>query len=295
MTIRHVLISEKKGGAESVVENYLKVSSKSEVFYSGESLGVAFRKLKSENKDVLYCLHSLRDFSLTSLLGYKSLFFVHFRYSYIKRLFILFLTKVSRSRLVFVGFPGRDRFESMGYKSGLFIHNFVVPSSSSIVKTPRSSQLRVCWIGSIKPGKNWEHIFLIAKELLDKKESFRIDIYGPIEDKSFLGKVSEYKDIFYCGITSDTITTLSHYDVLLYTAYNKYEMAPMILLEAAEALTPVACYRSEVNDFYFKQKGVLPVFKDFSGIAAMLRSGGELVVKPSLSTNIEEQILQHHG
>jgi len=79
----------------------------------------------------------------------------------------------------------------------------------------------------------------------------------------------------YHGFTKNVIDVLRNNDLLIYTAYNNYEMAPMILLEAELAGTKVAAYQSDVNKYYFSTK--LPKFCDHSKISSLIINGGESV------------------
>lgn len=281
--IYHYLIKDKKGGAETVVKNYVKLLPiKSVVKYTSiNPWKAAFENRKNIDQKDLHLIHSLRDFASLCLFLNNVHFFIHFRYPYIKRLVIIWLAKISKSKLVFVGYPGKSAFEKMGWIGGLFFHNFVV--NEKRCKHVSFGSKRIIWLGAIKEGKNWEHIFEVA-ELL-KHDNYTFDIYGPVmQVNSFEKLLAVSSNVYYKGVTSDSLSVLSSdYDCCLYTAYNKYEMAPMVLLECLAVGIPIACYYSSVNRFYFEEPRQLPTFGDYEAMASLIINGGTNIRTPDRS------------
>lgn len=287
--ITHLLESNKGGGAESVVTNLTKISEinklESRTVFLGNSFFNIFLNLfRLRNKGSLL-IHSLRILIVSSFFitrKKKKYFFSHFNYNKPKRILIRILS--FRHQIVCVGNVGYNKFLNDGISQNkiLLIHNVVINNNN--FDNPKKSHSKphkeFCWIGSIKNGKNWEHLFPIADCLSNFNQKIVINIYGTgLNSNKLQSMIKNYTGakikFIYHGYTDDVINVLRDNDLLIYTAYNNYEMAPMILLEAELTKTKVAAYRSDVNNHFFKDE--LPDYSNYLAISNLIMSGGILV------------------
>lgn len=283
--ILHLLESNKGGGAESVVQNLLAISKSegitSDVAFLESGLILNFVNYFKIKPHKTTHIHSLRLLLISSLFYKKrntKYFYSHFNYSRLKRLIIRILT--TRHKIIAVGNVGYEKYLKDGVKKSqlILIHNTVLVENKSLFKISKNFEYsNFCWIGSLKKGKNWEHIFEIAEMLESLKRKIKINVYGTGPDiLKFKENLKKYKgdnvQIIYHGFSKNIISILLKNEILIYTAYNNYEMAPMILLESEITGIKVAAYNSEVNQYFFKEG--LPNFPDKNALVQLIIKGG---------------------
>jgi len=97
---------------------------------------------------------------------------------------------------------------------------------------------KMVFISRIIPTKGIQEIVQAADAL---PEGYKIDIYGPIDNKYYLDDHFDAIKLNYCGILKpdEVIPTLKKYDVLLLPTYFEGEGYPGIIIEALSVGMPV--------------------------------------------------------
>jgi glycosyltransferase involved in cell wall biosynthesis len=242
-----ILENPDNGGAERVAQLISDILTSRNIdnkIYYSKAQGINEEDIRNDDKIAVHSLRMLINFKLLFSKN-KKYFFYHFRYNLIKRILIWFTTLFNVT-ICFVGPVGRRDFKfPCNCKE---IYNSVPP-----FKPIKTNELchRIGWVGSIKPGKNWEHFVELVRRNKNLEVSFHMVCNGPgLKD---LREMIARENLDIC--IHDTLTNVqeiySTFDLLIYTAHNNYEMMPMVLLEASASNTKVLAYNSDINRFFF--------------------------------------------
>lgn len=108
----------------------------------------------------------------------------------------------------------------------------------SLPSHPRSFSKRFVFISHVKHEKGVDEILEASNHFDD---SYTFDIYGPISESKYTEEYfSRYRANYRCALpSSDVLTTLNTYDVLLLPTFYKGEGYPGIIIEAYSVGIPV--------------------------------------------------------
>lgn len=128
------------------------------------------------------------------------------------------------------------------------------------------------FLGQVKESKG---IKIIVDAFVQLGNEYSIDVWGPIEDDTFIKEIQNIVNINYCGIidTSSVAEMLSKYDVLLLPTFHVGEGYPGVIIEAFSVGLPV-------------------IATEWGGIPEMIASGVEgILVEPNSTSELVEAML----
>jgi glycosyltransferase involved in cell wall biosynthesis len=122
----------------------------------------------------------------------------------------------------------------------------------------RNYSKKFVFVSSVKKTKGINEILKAFSEL---DNSYKIDIYGPIQDDDLLkNKIEISSNIKYCGAieSKHVIETLNKYDILLLPTYHEGEGYPGIIIEAFSLGIPsISTYWNSIPEIIQNDKNGL--------------------------------------